>query len=111
LANLKPLSKEKELLLPDKYDGIQELDNAVPVWFNVLFYGTIAFGFLYWFAYHSWQLAPLQEQEYENEMHIAQIAKAERLKNAPADNVNESNVALVTEAGVLNAGKVIYVQY
>lgn len=111
MANLKPLSKEKELLLHENYDGIQELDNPVPMWFNALFYGTIAFGLLYWFAYHNWQLAPLQEQEYDNEVYAAQMIKAEKLKNAPADNINEENVKLLTDASVLNAGKGTYIQY
>lgn len=111
LANLKPLSQEKELLLHEDYDGIQELDNPVPNWFNALFYGTVVIGIFYLFVYHSWNSAPLQKQEYDTEVNVAQLAKAERLKNAPADDTNETNVKLLTDAGVLNAGKGTYLQY
>jgi cytochrome c oxidase cbb3-type subunit III len=33
-----PIEKEGELLLQDDYDGIKELDNRVPPWFNYLFF-------------------------------------------------------------------------
>lgn len=111
LANLKPLSQEKELLLHEDYDGIQELDNPVPAWFNGLFYGTVAIGIVYLLVYHSWQSAPLQTQEYDNEVVMAAKIKAQQLKDAPADNIDENNVKLLTDASVINAGKVSYMQY
>jgi len=46
LLSLKPLAAEKEVELDHDYDGIKELNNPIPPWFNVLFYGTIVFGII-----------------------------------------------------------------
>jgi cytochrome c oxidase cbb3-type subunit 3 len=111
LGSLKPLSKEKELLLNEDYDGIKELDNPVPAWFNALFYGTVAFGLLYLLVYHNWDLAPLQKQEYDEEVYAAQLASQERLKNAPIDDINENNVKESKDQSVITSGKAAYIQY
>ncbi len=111
IGSLKPLSAEKELLLNEDYDGIQELNNPVPAWFNALFYGTVVLGILYFFAYHNWDLAPLQKQEYDSEVFAAQLATQERLKNSPVDDINENNVKESKEAAIISAGKGTYIQY
>ncbi len=111
LANLRPISQEKELLLHENYDGIQELNNPVPAWFNALFYGTVGIGIVYLLVYHSWNAAPLQIQEYENEVFVAETLKRQRLAAAPADNIDENNVKLLTGNSVISAGKGTYMQY
>src|SRR5690606_29185727 len=40
LLSLRPLEEEKDLEIDHAYDGIKELNNPVPGWFNALFYGT-----------------------------------------------------------------------
>lgn len=68
LLSLKPLEKEEELVIPHEYDGIRELNNPTPTWFNVLFYGTMIFAAGYLYYYHIGEYGPKQDQEYENEM-------------------------------------------
>ncbi|MEJ5995043.1 cbb3-type cytochrome c oxidase N-terminal domain-containing protein [Pedobacter sp. Du54] len=68
LLSLKPIEKEEELIIPHAYDGIHELNNPVPTWFNVLFYGTMIFAAGYLYYYHIGEYGPKQDQEYENEM-------------------------------------------
>lgn len=107
VGGLKPLVAEKKLLLDEEYDGIQELDNPVPAWFNVLFYGTIAFGVFYLLIYHVWNAADLQDKEYEIEVAQAAILKEEYMKKA-MNAINESNVTLLTDATSLQNGEKIF---
>ena len=43
LLSLRPLEEEKDLEIDHAYDGIKELNNPVPAWFNFLFFGTVIF--------------------------------------------------------------------
>lgn len=49
------------------YDGIQELDNPLPNWWLITFFGTIIFGFIYSIHYYS-ESGPTQIQELEAEL-------------------------------------------
>lgn len=63
------------LLKDHEYDGIRELDNAPPSWFNMLFIGTIVFAILYLYILFMFQPAGLvQSKEYQNELVKAQTA-------------------------------------
>jgi len=103
----KPKSMENKLLLDEEFDGIKELDNPIPTWFNWLFGVTITFAILYFPIYHVWKIADLQEQEYEKEMQIAEIKKEEYLKKV-ASNIDEKNVVLVTDTKQLQIGQDLY---
>ncbi|HBQ17262.1 MAG TPA: cytochrome oxidase subunit III [Myxococcales bacterium] len=39
------------------YDGIEEADNALPMWWLWTFYGAIAFAIGYWFVYEEFEMA------------------------------------------------------
>ena len=107
LLSLKPISEEKNLLLEHDFDGIQELDNPTPKWFMVLFYGSIAFAVCYLLIYHVFNLAPLQYDEYKNEMAQAAIEKQAYLSKA-ANKVDENTIKLTTDRTVLADGQSIF---
>ncbi|WAC39905.1 cbb3-type cytochrome c oxidase N-terminal domain-containing protein [Pedobacter sp. SL55] len=91
LLSLKPLSAEKDLEIPHAYDGIKELNNPVPAWFNVLFYGTLIFAAGYLYYYHIGEHGERQDDEYKTEMAKADLAKQKFLaKNA--SSVDENSV-------------------
>ena len=50
IMGIRPISEEKDIVIDHEYDGISELDNPIPIWFNFLFYGTISFGLVYLFV-------------------------------------------------------------
>jgi cytochrome c oxidase cbb3-type subunit III len=104
IGGLQAFSKEKDLLLHEEYDGIKELDNPVPAWFNALFYGTIVIGIIYLFHYHYFQTGKMQGEEYVAEVQAAEISRAEYLKMA-ANSIDESNVTALTDASALAKGK------
>lgn len=106
-TGLKPLEKEKDLLMEHKYDDIAELDNPTPPWFMYLFYSTILFAVVYGFYYHIYQDGNIQETEYKTEVAVAEKAREEYMKTF-ANSVNEDNVVVVKEAKDIADGLKIY---
>jgi len=109
LLSLKPMSEEGSLLMEDEYDGIRELNNPTPAWFMYLFYATIAFAVCYLLIYHVFGLAPLQYDEYKQEMAQAAVAQKVYLSKA-ANRVDENSVKLTTDKAVLTEGATIFTQ-
>ena len=101
-----PVEKEDEILLKDDYDGIKELDNKVPPWFNLLFLITIIFAIYYLLDYHVFKTGKLQAQEYQEEVRAAEVQRAELMKSGAF--VNENTVTRLSDAASLNAGKEIF---
>ena len=108
LTDAVPISKEDTIDLGHNYDGIRELDNKLPPWWQAGFYISIVFAVVYMFIYHvnsDWS----SDQEYQTAM-----AEGEEMKKAylakSANLVDESSVTVLTDASSLDAGKEIYVQ-
>src|SRR5690606_33918935 len=93
LLSLRPIEEEKDLEIDHEYDGIKELDNPVPAWFNALFYSTITFGVVYLLVYHVFGWGPNQDQEYQREMALAERAKQEFLAQS-ANLIDESTIEI-----------------
>jgi cytochrome c oxidase cbb3-type subunit III len=66
----KPLD-ESDLLLDHEYDGIKELDNALPPWWKNLFYVTTVFAIIYMLGFHVFQIWHLPEAEFVEELKAA----------------------------------------
>lgn len=104
---LKPIEQEKDLVIDHEYDGIQELNNPIPVWFNALFYSTCVFAVGYLLVYQVFGIGLNQDQEYEREMAKAEEAKKEFL--AQSANSFDENTIEVDASGTLAAnGKAIF---
>ncbi|GAA4202147.1 hypothetical protein GCM10022289_16470 [Pedobacter jeongneungensis] len=107
LLGLKPIEEEKNLVIDHAYDGIKELNNPVPAWFNFLFFGTMIFAAGYLFYYHIGGYGDLQDKEYENEMAKAQVEKAAYLEKS-ANTIDENSVKFDNTPMVLADGKTIF---
>ncbi|WP_316851254.1 cbb3-type cytochrome c oxidase N-terminal domain-containing protein [Pedobacter agri] len=107
LLSLRPIEEEKDLVIDHAYDGIKELNNPVPAWFNFLFFGTMIFAVTYLFYYHIGGYGDLQDKEYENEMAKAQIEKAAYLEKS-ANTIDENSVKFDNTPTVLADGKTVY---
>ena len=103
-----PVEKEADVLLDHDYDGIRELDNALPPWWKWGFYFTVVVAVIYLFNFHVFGTGKNPEQEYAAEM--AEGRRQEELYKARTkDLVDENNITLADAAGIA-AGKAIFTQ-
>ncbi len=108
LLGLRPIEEEKDIVIDHDYDGISELDNPIPIWFNALFYSTITFGVIYLLVYHVFGWGLNQDQEYVREVALAEKAKQEYLAKA-ANLIDETSITVDETGTMAAAGKAIYV--
>lgn len=104
LLSLRPIEEEESLVIPHAYDEIHELNNPVPKWFNVLFYGTLIFAVGYLYYYHFGD-GPLQDQEYVSEVEKAAEAKKAFLAKA-GEKFDENTVRL--DASLIANGRAVF---
>lgn len=94
MTNEKNKETKNKKLLEHDFDGIKEYDNPVPVWFQVLFYGTILFSAVYLFYYHIYDGSSSLKDEY-----LASMGQGNSKKPANnggtfnySDNINNSEL-------------------
>ncbi len=102
-----PVEKEADVLMHHDYDGIRELDNKLPPWWVWSFYITIIWACFYMLHFHVSGTGKSSAEEYEAEMASAAMEK-EELMRMNADLVTAENVTMLTDAGMISAGKEIY---
>lgn len=103
-----PVEKEADILLDHDYDGIKELDNALPPWWKYGFYITVVVGIIYLFHFHIWGTGKNPDQEYAEQMAEGQRLE-EQYKARTKDIVDENNLTLADADGIA-AGKALYTQ-
>jgi cytochrome c oxidase cbb3-type subunit 3 len=89
--------------LDEDHDGIKELDNRIPPWFNYLFGGTVIFGIVYLLNYHVWQSSPLPRAEYAEEVNIADLSR--RIRMVAEGTINEDDLVALRDETALKAGQ------
>lgn len=108
VVGLKPIEKEKDIMFDHAYDGIRELDNKIPPWFNYLFYGTVIFAAFYLLSYHVLSSGDVQATEYNEEIKMAEIERLQLMKSGAL--LDESTLTALTDAAALSSGKEIFVK-
>ena len=89
MSDEKNKNVDDELLIEGHdYDGIQELDNPLPQWWLVTFFGTIIFGFLYWVYYEPLSGPTLTEELNQDLARIEQMQKSAEEEAPKAADVN-----------------------
>lgn len=101
-----PIEKEEEIKMDHGFDGIYELNNKIPPWFNILFYGTIVFAAVYLVDYHVLGSGNVMIDEYVQEVTVANQQREELIRTGAF--VNENNVTMLTEAADIDKGKQIF---
>ena len=83
-----------------EYDGIEEADNELPLWWVAVFIGTIVFGGGYYLVYEKYQTLPSPTQELA-------VVMAERSKTTGELN-DLQLLAAAKDVKAVSAGKVAY---
>jgi len=100
------VEKEADILLDHNYDGIKELDNALPPWWKYGFYITIVVAVIYLLNFHVFRYGKNPTEEYQAELEKAKIESAE-YESKNVDKINETNIQMPLKAG-LDEGKEIF---
>jgi len=85
-----------------EYDGIEEADNALPLWWLAIFYGAIVFGIGYYFFYEGYKVEPVGRAAYDQEM-AAQAAAAPEVTAEQLVALGEDDVAVAAGRAVFAA--------
>lgn len=101
-----PVEREADILLDHDYDGIRELDNALPPWWKYGFYITIGIAIVYLLNYEVLGYGKNPTQEYNEEMAKAKIQMAEYAAKS-GNTIDENNIKM-PDAGGLAKGKEIF---
>lgn len=109
ILGLNPLDKEDEITIDHEYDGIRELDNPIPMWFNALFYSSIAFAIGYLLVYHVFGWGMTQDEEYQAAMQAGEKQRIEFLESS-GSNIDENSVTVDLSPEFVAAGQEIFLQ-
>lgn len=101
-----PIEKEADIMLDHDYDGIKELDNALPPWWKYGFYITIFVAIFYLLKFEVWHTGMNPTEEYNTEMAEAK-AETDAYLASMKENVDEKTVVMLDAAGIA-AGKILY---
>jgi cytochrome c oxidase cbb3-type subunit III len=107
MNNSVAVEKEKDVQLDHDYDGIKELDNALPPWWVYGFYLTIVFAGIYIWRYHISGSAPLQVEELKIDLAKAELQQAEYNKLS-ANKVDENSIEYKPDASILADGQAVF---
>jgi cytochrome c oxidase cbb3-type subunit III len=100
-----PVEREADFLLDHDYDGIKELDNALPPWWKYGFYFTIVGAFIYMLNFHVMGNGKNPTEEYAAEMEAARVQK-EIFESTNKDKIDEQNVPMADAPGLAAAKEI-----
>jgi cytochrome c oxidase cbb3-type subunit III len=102
------VANESEIELNHSYDGIKELDNHLPPWWKYLFYGTIGWAVVYIVVFHIANTLPLQTDEYQQELAIAED-QAQRFKaSQPQEEIDVDKLSYTADVKLIEQGKAVF---
>jgi cytochrome c oxidase cbb3-type subunit 3 len=87
------------------YDDIVELDNRLPLWWQLTLYGAIVFALVYWFG-RRFEAIPSSAQSYQQEVAVQRAAEAERARLSPVSD--DMLATLAKDPATVAQGKEVF---
>jgi cytochrome c oxidase cbb3-type subunit 3 len=106
-----PLQQEADIDMGHSFDGIRELDNHLPPWWKWLFYTTIVWAGLYIVVFHLSDTLPLQTEEYQEEISLADEQARQLKASQPLAAIDENTLAFTKDAAIIDAGKNVFTDF
>jgi len=104
-----PPESENGMEMDEDFDGIRELDNRVPPWFNYLFYGSIVFALVYMADFHILKSSKLPLGEYQEELTAAGLQR--QILIATQGSIDESKLTVLTDPAAVKSGMENFTKY
>ncbi len=102
------IEDEQSILLDHDFDGIKELNNKIPPWYNVIFIGSIIFAVIYLFRYHILFEGDTDYQTYEYQQELLEASVAQKERSKGTDVIDENTAKLLTDDASISNGKDIF---
>ncbi|HEY0741106.1 MAG TPA: cbb3-type cytochrome c oxidase N-terminal domain-containing protein [Chryseosolibacter sp.] len=103
-----PIENENDIDMGHDFDGIRELDNHLPPWWKWLFYATIGWSAVYIILFHFSGSLPLTQEEYEEEIAVAEEAKRAYQASQPQAVINVETLEFTADAEIIASGKSVF---
>jgi cytochrome c oxidase cbb3-type subunit 3 len=103
-----PLAQEQDIDMGHDFDGIRELDNHLPPWWKWLFAGTAVWALAYLIVYHLYGNLPLQHEEYDQEVAMADQQMRARKAAQPVEDIDVNTLKYTADAAILEKGKGVF---
>ncbi|MFH0991864.1 MAG: cbb3-type cytochrome c oxidase N-terminal domain-containing protein [bacterium] len=97
-----PQDADKAIAMDEDFDGITELDNQIPPWFNYLFAGSVVFALMYMLDYHVWGTSPLPGTEFSQEVAAADLLR--RVRIASEGTIDENQLTALKDSESIKSG-------
>lgn len=104
-----PPESENGMEMDEDFDGIKELDNRVPPWFNYLFYGSIVFALVYMLNFHVFKSSKLPWGEYQEELTAAGLQR--QILIATQGSIDESKLTQLKDPAAVKSGMENFQKY
>ena len=98
---------DPEKLLEHEYDGIQEYDNPLPGWWQLLFWATIAFSVVYLLYYHVGHGASEIEEYQADMLVLGELQAKEALSAGPV--TDDTLEGLRANSGMMLGARQLFV--
>ena len=93
-------------LVDHEYDGIQELNNPAPFWWQLFFYISIAFGIAY-YLYYEVAGGPSMDEEFNSKLTTVQQIQQQNKTSGPSD---DEWASMIKDSKIKSEGKEIFLK-